>query len=262
VSGIISCEYFTNAGTVRENNEDSILINNLVVSSCSMKKPVKISDSGKKNFFCIADGVGGYNFGDLASKEVLISLRDTVSSQDDIQIETAVKRAKEHLDSLAKKNPNLLNFGTTLAGMYINESHITVFNCGDSRVYRLNYPFFEKVTDDHSFVETLVNEGLINEKEARVHPQKNILTSGIFGDVTSQAPVLFIRTISSRNDEMFLICSDGVWDVIDTDMLEALYKKNGVNKFADALLSTCLEKKAEDNISAIVVHVEQALGSG
>lgn len=255
VSWNIYCDYFTNAGSARESNEDSLLIYNRVISSCSMKKPVKINIPEKANLFCVADGVGGHNKGELASKEVLTSLSESFLNNFHIQIEDAVKRAKDHLDHLTATDPSLLNFGTTLAGIYLNDSQISVFNCGDSRVYRLNDPFFEKVTDDHSIVETLVKNGLIDENEARVHPQKNVITSGIFGDGTTQFPTLFIKFFSLRNEEVFLICSDGVWEIIDIDLLEELYKTNGIDNFAESILNACLQNKAEDNISAIVVHI-------
>lgn len=222
-----------------------------------MKKPVKINIPDKANLFCVADGVGGYNKGELASKEVLTSLSESFLNNSHIQMEDAVKRAKDHLDRLAANDPSLLNFGTTLAGIYLDDSQNFIFNCGDSRVYRLNDPFFEKVTEDHSLVETLVKDGLIDENEARVHPQKNVITSGIFGDGTTQFPALFLKKISLRNEEIFLICSDGVWEIIDIDLLEELYKTNGIDNFAESILNTCLQNKEEDNISAIVVHIIQ-----
>ena len=254
----IFCRYFTNSGTARENNEDSILISNQVIFSCSMKKSVIRTDFIEdSHLFCVADGVGGYHEGERASKEVLIYLSESLSNRTFVKIEDAVEGAKTHLDILATNDPSLLNFGTTLTGIFLNNSQISVFNCGDSRVYRLNDPFFEKITDDHSVVETLVKNGLIDENEARVHPQKNVITSGIFGDRTTQFPVLFVKNFSLRNEEVFLICSDGVWETVSVDMLEDLYKTQGIENFTESLLNECLQKKAEDNISAIVVHIIQ-----
>jgi protein phosphatase len=252
-----TCYYFTNLGSARENNEDSILLNDQIISSCSMKKSEKISRSEKNNLFCIADGVGGYNKGEMASKEVLTFISQIISDNPDISIEDAINRSKKHLDHLVANDSGLTNFGTTLAGIYLKDSTICIFNCGDSRVYRLNDPYFEKVTEDHSIVETLVKTGLIDENEARAHPQKNVITSGIFGDSTTQSPRIFIKNLSPRNEEIFLICSDGVWETISVDLLEYLYKTNGIENFAESLLNECLQKKAEDNISAIVVHLIQ-----
>ena len=222
-----------------------------------MKKSVKNSSPEKINLFCVADGVGGYNKGELASKEVLTSFSESLSNNSVVDIEDAIKHAKNHLDILATNEPSLLNFGTTIAGIYLNDSQITVFNCGDSRVYRLNDPFFEKITDDHSIVETLVKKGLIDESEALVHPQKNVITSGIFGDRTTQFPILFLKNLSLRNEEVFIICSDGVWETVSVDMLENLYKTKGIENFSESILNECLHKKADDNISVIVVHIIQ-----
>jgi len=253
---MITCSYFTNTGKTRKNNEDSLLIGNQVYSSISMSNSVKMEFvDNSPLLFCVADGVGGNTGGEIASHEVLGFICDQVINYLADDIPKIIENAKFHLDDLVQEDRSLLNFGTTLAGILFNDKGFSVFNCGDSRVYRLNDVFFERVSQDHSVVEDLFSQGIISEDEMRIHHKKNIITSGIFGDTTSQKPDIFIKRFSPRKEEFLFICTDGVWETIPIEDFEKLYLKYGVDNFADVVLNECLVKNSTDNLTLIMLHV-------
>ena len=258
MSFIVTCYYFTNAGKGRENNEDSLLIDDFVVSDISMSKSEKKEFQGNRHFFCIADGIGGQKKGEEASNEVLSFLLRNIWTNGDLSnLSDLITRAKFYLNDLVAKNPDLINFGATIAGVGIVDTNLIILNSGDSRVYRLNEVFFERITRDHSIVEELFSEGLIKEDEMRVHPQKNVITSAIIGDGSEDSPNVNVRIFPIRHEDVLFICTDGIWESLPINYIEQIYIENGFDNFADAILSACLSGKSPDNISLIGLRISE-----
>lgn len=252
----IIVSYFTNVGTSLQSNEDSLVIDDHVISGISMDSPLtEMLVDNSLHLLCIADGIGGHLYGDIAGKMVLEYMknkRQFIQNQEDV-IQT-INEAKISLNEFISENPTYYNFGTTIAGILINQTKCIFFNSGDSRIYSLNCGFFKRITHDHSLVETLYSQRFITEDEMRTHPQKNVLTSAILGDLSPDRPEVFIKEFILQGDDLLFICSDGIWETLSIDEIEEIYNKNGFNGFSKGIFNACMKGKARDNISMIAVY--------
>jgi len=252
----IIVSYFTNVGTSLQSNEDSLVIDDHVISGISMDSPLtEMLAENSLHLFCIADGIGRHSYGDIAGKMVLEYMknkRQFIQNQDDV-IQT-INEAKISLNEFISKNPTYYNFGTTIAGILINQTKCIFFNSGDSRIYSLNCGFFKRITHDHSLVEALYSQRFITEDEMRTHPQKNVITSAILGDLSPERPEVFIKEFILQGDDILFICSDGIWETLSLDEIEEIYNKNGFNGFSKGIFDACMKGKARDNISMIAIY--------
>ena len=243
---MIKVHYFTDKGFIRERNEDSMLVDDLVITDKDMYFFEYREIKAKKAKFIVADGMGGYNRGELASRAVVEQFLGMESGE---EIEERIDRAKVLLDEKSKQYRKV--FGSTVAGIFIDESGVTVFNSGDSRVYRYDEPFLEQLSKDHSLVQNLVDEGVISHNEMRTHEKKNIVTSSIIGDVTVEYPQIYFKKLKNR-DGLFLICSDGVWEAMDIEALEECF---GGENILEKIQKRVLKFGATDNFSMILIEV-------
>lgn len=252
----IEAYYFTHNGGVRTNNEDSLLIGQILISDSSMEKPETIHSEYADTLFCVADGIGGEQKGEVASQMVLSGIRD---HQNEITGETTLSdilyQAKVQLDTYAQENPMAHNLGCTLAGIGFRGETAIAFNVGDCRVYRLNGKYFEQITRDHSVVQTLFEEGIIQEDDMRHHPRRNIVTSSVSGDGLPDSIKIYATEVHLRGDDTFFICCDGIWGCFSHDELEMIYQKFQGYEYCEKLLVAALARRASDNISAILVHI-------
>ncbi|HPP78626.1 protein phosphatase 2C domain-containing protein [Methanospirillum sp.] len=254
----IEAFFFTNKGGVRSNNEDGLVIPGTLISDLSMAIPESYHGEGAHAIFCVADGIGGEQKGEVAAQLVLTHLRDHyLEVADEESFIKVVYGAKDQLEAYVKKNPDSSNLGCTLAGVIIQEDKAHVFNIGDCRVYRINGKFFERITKDHSVVQHLLEEGVITEDEMRYHPRKNIVTSSISGDGIKDSINVWFKTMVLRDQDMFFICSDGIWECFSQDELEMIYEKHPGYAFCEKVLIASLARQSSDNVTAILLSTSQ-----
>ncbi len=247
--------YFTHAGGVRPNNEDGLLISNRIICEKSMDSAEFCIPNTQKTIFCVADGIGGSDKGEIASKIVLSHLDSHYSEISDEESAISVlTTAKIELDRYAEENPESFNLGCTIAGILIVRQSVVVFNAGDCRVYRIRDHYFERITRDHSIVQSLYENGTITEEEMRHHPRKNVVTSSLSGDGSPYSLKINVKTLPLREDDRFFICSDGIWSCFSHDDLEMIYERYQGIEFCSRLLIAALARRASDNISVILVH--------
>lgn len=252
----ITVHYFTNKGGVRTNNEDSLLVQNILISDTSMEDPVTLETRSDCSIFCVADGIGGEQKGEVASRMVLQGLlagHSAIISEKTLL--EALYLAKNSLEQYVSENPEAYNLGSTLSGVLIRDTGAIVFNVGDCRVYRINGRYFEQITRDHSVVQTLYEEGIITEDEMRHHPRRNVITSSISGDGRPDSILAFSHETHLREEDTFFICSDGIWGCFSHDELELIYQRYNGFDFCEKLLSASLARRATDNISAILLYI-------
>ena len=248
--------YFTHNGGVRTLNEDSLLISQEVIAECSMESPEIFRTDYSDSIFCVADGIGGEQRGEVASSMVLSGIRDYQDAiTDNATLSGTLFLVKKLLDTYALENPEASNLGSTLSGICFRGETGIAFNVGDCRVYRINEGKFEKITKDHSLVQSLYDEGIIREDEMRHHPKKNIVTSSISGDGLPDSIRLFSTTVDLQSDDIFFICSDGIWECFSHDELEMIYQKFQGFTYCEKILTAALARKASDNISAILIQI-------
>ncbi len=242
---MITAHYITNQGR-RKNNEDAILLCNEIITNNSVG--IKTVEENQA-LFIVADGMGGYNRGEYASWLILNSFKES-----DFNLEINIKQAKEKLDQEVKKDKTLLNFGAVIAGIFIDHNRATIFNCGDSRVYRYNSGFLEQLSYDHSIVQQLVELGEIELKEMRKHPKKNMVTSAICGDLTNELPLFYSKEINLKANTIFFICSDGIWESGDIEEIETCFLD--LNSCLECLEKLVLKSDVEDNFSGVVLEIK------
>ncbi len=248
----------SHTGKFRHNNEDSILVNEKLICAADMDVPECRTWEGERLICLVADGMGGHRKGEVASREVLDAFRRRYEEVDRKErIADVMLLAAEGLDRIVEKDMSSLGLGTTVSGLLIIGEAGIVVNCGDSRVYRQRGRSLEKITKDHSIVQELADAGMITEEEMRTHPQKNIITSAVMGDLSRRLPVFSADDLEIRSGDRFLICTDGVWESIRHDEMSRCLEEKG-----DAAIRCIYDKVfaagARDNLTMIGMEIIQA----
>jgi serine/threonine protein phosphatase PrpC len=245
-------DYITNMGLKRFHNEDAILINDILICNKSMNDSKSIILQNKKNLLCcVSDGMGGHQKGEVASCFILKELKEnTKNIKDENSFKEIFLKIKNKMDNLIKENSEYLNMGSVLAGIYITEPNTYIFNVGDSRVYAVNHGYLEQLSQDHSLVFNLYENGKITYEDMAKHPKKNIVTSAFIANPYKNISQIFIKKIPSYKYNQFFICSDGIWELLNIDKIEEYLKQNNPLKL---IKENVLKNGAYDNFSAIYI---------
>ncbi|GHB24718.1 protein phosphatase [Streptomyces viridiviolaceus] len=224
-------------GMIREGNEDS-------------------GYAGPR-LLAIADGMGGQAAGEVASSEVIstiVALDDDVPGSDILtSLGTAVQRANDQLRQMVEEDPALEGMGTTLTALLWTGQRLGLVHVGDSRAYLLRDGVLTQITQDHTWVQRLVDEGRITEEEANTHPQRSLLMRAL-GSGDHVEPDLSIREV--RAGDRYLICSDGLSGVVSHQTLEdTLASYQGPQETVQELIQLALRGGGPDNITVIVADV-------
>ncbi|MGP4043350.1 Stp1/IreP family PP2C-type Ser/Thr phosphatase [Streptomyces sp. 2A115] len=224
-------------GMIREGNEDS-------------------GYAGPR-LLAIADGMGGQAAGEVASSEVIstiVALDDDVPGSDILtSLGTAVQRANDQLRMMVEEDPQLEGMGTTLTALLWTGQRLGLVHVGDSRAYLLRDGVLTQITQDHTWVQRLVDEGRITEDEATTHPQRSLLMRAL-GSGDHVEPDLSIREV--RAGDRYLICSDGLSGVVSHQTMEdTLASYQGPQETVQELIQLALRGGGPDNITVIVADV-------
>lgn len=224
-------------GMIREGNEDS-------------------GYAGPR-LLAIADGMGGQAAGEVASSEVistLVTLDDDVPGSDILtSLGEAVQRANDQLRVMVEEDPQLEGMGTTLTALLWTGQRLGLVHIGDSRGYLLRDGVLNQITQDHTWVQRLVDEGRITEEEAGTHPQRSLLMRALDGRGQVE-PDLSVREV--RAGDRYLICSDGLSGVVSQQTLEeTLASYQGPYETVQELIQLALRGGGPDNITCIVADV-------
>ncbi|MGW3563449.1 PP2C family protein-serine/threonine phosphatase [Streptomyces sp. NPDC000941] len=230
-------------GMIREGNEDS-------------------GYAGPR-LLAIADGMGGQAAGEVASSEVistLVQLDDDVPGSDILtSLGSAVQRANDQLRMMVEEDPQLEGMGTTLTALLWTGQRLGLVHVGDSRAYLLRDGVLTQITQDHTWVQRLVDEGRITEEEAGTHPQRSLLMRAL-GSGDHVEPDLSIREV--RAGDRYMICSDGLSGVVSHQTLEdTLASYQGPHETIQELIQLALRGGGPDNITCIVADVLDVDGS-
>jgi PPM family protein phosphatase len=205
----------------------------------------------------LADGMGGHAAGEVASSvavAMLASLDDDSPGSDILdRLASAVQDANNHLRDMVLGDPDLEGMGTTLTALLRAGSRFGLVHIGDSRCYLLRGGELQQITKDHTFVQTLVDDGRITAEEASHHPQRNVIVRALDGREDVELD-LSIR--EAKAGDRFLLCSDGLSDVLSEQTLrETLADADSPDHAAEALVELALRGGGPDNITAIVADV-------
>jgi serine/threonine protein phosphatase PrpC len=208
------------------------------------------------NLFIVADGMGGHNAGDYASRYCVEFFKQKVEESDldspIASIEAAIKATNEALWNKAQEQIELEGMGTTLVVATISDKEMYVANVGDSRLYVIGDKI-RQVTEDHSLVEAMVKTGELDRNEARIHPNKNIITRAIGANKTVE-PDFF--EVYLEDGDTVLMCSDGLTNMLDDETIERIIKENDDLEVAATKLVRCAnENGGRDNIAIVIIQV-------
>ena len=220
-------------------------------------------DSGyaSARMLVLADGMGGQAAGDLASAVVVQTVRRLDARPEGDVLEAlagAIHRANDRLNELVEEDTSRDGMGTTLIAMVLEEAgagapdRLGIAHVGDSRAYLLRDQALTQLTTDHTFVQSLVDEGRISEQEARTHPHRSLILRALQGGHNSD-PDLF--RLDVQDGDRILLCSDGLSDFVDVDMIGATLGAESVEMAADELVKLALEAPTTDNVTVVIAEI-------
>ncbi len=230
----------SDVGQVREGNEDALLVRDSV--------------------YAVADGMGGHLAGEVASATALepVEQLDGRIFPDHAAAVTALRdavvAANERVSQLAAANPDYRGMGTTLTAALVEGRRLHVAHVGDSRAYLLRDGHFSQLTDDHTLVQHLVDEGQITREEAARHPQRSVITRaiGVSWDVDVDSMSLELQA-----GDQLLLCSDGLTGVVEDQVIaDTLLETGDPDEAVTALIDRANEAGGPDNITVLLLRYE------
>jgi len=219
-------------------------------------------DSGfaSQHLLVVADGVGGAVRGDLASSTAVQSIRRLDGPPPEDMVEAlagAIHRAHDRIAELVEADPELDGTSTTVTAALFDGGRLAVGHVGDSRGYLYRGGGLRRLTKDHTFVQTLIDEGRITEAESRVHPHKNLILRAVDG-VHDADPDLSL--VDLEPGDRILLCSDGCSGVLDDDRIGDILGTGSVDFAVVELVRASLDAGSTDNITCVVADVVAADG--
>lgn len=253
LKGKLRCVGVSDTGRVREHNEDTIGTD---------------VDIG---LVVLADGMGGYKAGEVASgiavRTVMGLLKDAIEREDltitdegtglsrpGILLRDAVQRANKIIYQTARTQANCEGMGTTVVAGLFFDDRLTIAHVGDSRLYRQRGGKFEQITQDHSLLQELISRGFYTPEEAQRAAAKNYVTRALGVEPTVDVEV---TEVPVEKDDLFLLCSDGLSDMIEDEDIQLTISTFGVNleTVARQLVLLSNENGGRDNVSLVLVRV-------
>lgn len=233
----------TDVGMVRNTNQDYVFCSNNPIGSLS-------------NLFLVADGMGGHNAGDYASKccvENIVAAIEQSNLKSPISIlEQAMQKANAAVYETAESDVALQGMGTTVVAVTIIGTEMYIANVGDSRAYLIR-EYIHQVTEDHSWVEEMVRKGEIDRKDARLHEKKNVITRAIGIGPMVQAD---FYEISLEDGDIVAMCTDGLSNMVEDDEIYEIVKNSETLESAGKeLVRTANANGGKDNIGLILVQI-------
>ena len=231
----------TDVGIKRSMNQDSLFCSDNPVGSF-------------RNLFIVADGMGGHKAGDRASRlcieNMVYQIQESASKTPVTIFEEAITYANRAVYESAQEDSEYEGMGTTMVACTLQGETLYVANIGDSRLYLLRDEL-QQITTDHSLVEEMVKIGNITESEARVHPQKNIITRALGIDEMVQADYFELQV---QEGDVILLCSDGLTNMVEDEEIEYIIHHAGsLEEAGDKLIDQANYNGGSDNITAVLV---------
>ncbi len=207
------------------------------------------------NLFIVADGMGGHNAGDYASRCAVETMVDHIGNAREKKpirlLSAAVQAANREVYKRSMADRSLLGMGTTLVACTIMEDSLYVINVGDSRLYIVEDEI-DQITKDHSLVEEMVRSGQLAREDARIHPDKNVITRAIGIKEKVQADLF---DIGLKDGDKCLLCSDGLTNMVeDREILRIIQDSGTLEEAAKSLKDTANRNGGSDNISVILIE--------
>jgi len=212
--------------------------------------------------FAVADGMGGAQAGEVASQLAASALEagDSDGLDGTDRIDALIQEANRRIYDRASSDPTASGMGTTMTVALVEGMTIAIGHVGDSRAYLVRGDQMEQLTEDHSLVNELVKSGKLSEEEAQAHPQRSVITRAVGTDPDVDVDGF---TIEAEEGDVFLICSDGLSDMVeDEEILELVHQhRDDLDKAVKALVQAANRGGGEDNITAVAFRISAEAAS-
>ena len=242
---MIQIGFKSNRGIVRENNEDACFV-------------IPGSD-----VYVVADGVGGNNSGEVASRTAVEEIAGYVNAVDIRSLEDtedifgfmgdAIGAANDAIYEMGRDDSKYRGMATTVVMAYVFRGEGYIANVGDSRAYIFRDGKLSRITKDHTYVNELIDKGVITEDEAESHKQKNVITRAL-GAEPAIEPDYY--KLPLHTDDVLLLCTDGLYgEVGEESILNVLSEEKSMNETCNSLVDMALESGGRDNITVICIRI-------
>lgn len=224
----------TDIGYVRDHNEDSLII--------------------IPPLFAVADGMGGHEAGEIASEITVNTLAELAPSHLDAEgLTAAVEAANYNVIKAPRQGIGRDGMGTTLTAAMLEGERLLIAQVGDSRAYLLHKGHLQQITRDHSLMADLIEAGQITPEEARVHPNRSVITRAIGSDIHMRPDIYELNVDAG---DRILLCSDGLSSMISNNAIESIMRRQSdAQHCADELVTAALENGGADNVTIVVADV-------
>jgi protein phosphatase len=229
----------TDTGRQRRANEDSML--------------------ARAPLFVVADGMGGAQAGEVASRLAVESFQPGLAeaSHPELELATLAQAANARIHELSHVNAEQAGMGTTLTAVYVGEQEVAIAHVGDSRAYCLRDGELLRLTDDHSLVDELLRQGRLTPEEAVEHPQRSVITRALGPEEVVEVDT---RSFRARAGDVYLLCSDGLTTMLSEPQIAAVLIANPrLRDAGEALIAAANEAGGRDNITVVLVRLEEVL---
>ena len=243
----------TDVGKVRDHNEDAI------------------GSQPEIGLWVLADGMGGYNAGEVASGIAVKTIIDLVTQacktekrgeiesgtgymRQTIVLRDAIHRANKVINQTAQSQPQCEGMGTTLVASLFYDNRVSIAHVGDSRMYRLRGNRFEQITMDHSLLQELVDRGFYSQEEAQRSTNRNYVTRALGVEANVEVEV---QEVEVQKGDYFLMCSDGLPDMVEDEDIHLTIStfSNDVRTVGEQLIKLTNDNGGRDNVSVVLVRV-------
>jgi serine/threonine protein phosphatase PrpC len=236
-------------GHARENNEDKFDFYE------PDEEPLL---AARGSVYLVCDGMGGHNAGqiasELAAKQFLHAYYHLGGTAQEAA-RHAILQAHHYIAEMASKVPSRYGMGTTLTALILKQDEGILAHVGDSRCYRLREGVFEQLSRDHTLVARLVKQGIITPEQARYHPQRNVIRQAVGVADPSEPLEPDIETFALQVGDLYLLCSDGLTDMVDDAEIEAILRDEPPTRAAWRLVDRALANGGRDNITIVLVRI-------
>jgi PPM family protein phosphatase len=207
--------------------------------------------------FAVADGMGGAQAGEVASRLAAAAFREFHEADEldpEQRLAAIIQEANRRIFERAQADTQASGMGTTITASLVGEDQLSIGHVGDSRAYRIRGGVLEQLTEDHSLVADLVRSGRLSPEEADMHPQRSVITRALGTDPEVDVDTF---TIDVETDDVFLLCSDGLTTMVEDDRILAVVREaKSLEHAARSLVKEANRRGGEDNVTVVLFRLE------
>jgi serine/threonine protein phosphatase PrpC len=246
----------TDIGLKREKNEDSFLV---------VDRPDQRWDIQRHGrMYVVADGMGGHAGGEIASKMACRGMADYYSANTDSRrgrdylkvrlqhLKSSIDKVHDKIIEYGRTNKKYEDMGTTLSALVLIKNKALIAHVGDSRIYRLRQGRLQQLTEDHTMAQLFIRMGYLTPEKVANHPIRHVMSQAVGQGVEN----IFLKIEKVEQNDTFLLCSDGLYDMVsDNEIRDTLLQNPAVKDQCRSLVARALKNGGRDNVTVMVVHV-------